>query len=98
MTERWWYVCNWRDRPEPVTVTKHTEHMVWVLDQHGLGSKVPNRRHKLTDSDRYIPTWEEARAHIMERNADKLIAAEDALNRARKRMDLAKQLPEKEPA
>ena len=73
MSEIWYQTSKYKPTITPVTVERHTQSSVWI----------GGRRHaQVSEWHRVFPTWEAAKAHLMDRAEQRLENARRALQAA----------------
>ena len=94
MSERWYRVTTYKDRPVPVEVVKETDKTLTVSEPGWRDRKVL----KSSNGDDHFKTWAEARYFIINREKMKREQLSHQMTLAAERVRLALELPEEEPA
>lgn len=78
--EKWYVTTSYGDQIEEVTVYKETTHCVWIKSWRGI------RRTNKRGYDCYFPTWQEAKAFIVNKARKAVEDKKHALSLAEERL------------
>jgi hypothetical protein len=96
--QTWYEVSRHNNNPEPVAVVKYTAAFVVTRrprwDGTGTNDRREARRH---DGGAILPTWQEARAYIIDIRRGQVESLEMRLNAARKELAKAESIAEAAP-
>ena len=82
------YACKYRNEIKKRDVVRETDSSVWVKNLFGE----TRRRNKVSSTDRYCDTWEEAHAYLLEVAESQVAYHKNQLQRARSELGQIKSM------